>query len=234
MPRSVQPVRPANRRVGAVNEGGSDVGRRIREQRERASLSRESVAAQAGMAPAYLGYLETSPAPNPSQATLTRLAAALDTTPDVLSGAGMAEPPGHSGAAAHAALETLTVGQCHAYLAPGGIGRFLYIADRGPVAVPVNYAMLGDDVVFRTDDRTATAGAISQPRVSFDVDHIDDALSEGWSVLVSGRAGILTLPDDLRAAADLGIDPWPGGERETYVRLTAEEITGRRIRVRAR
>ncbi len=216
-----------------MNESGSDVGRRIEERRERANLSLEAVAAEAGMAPGYVAYLETSPTPNPSQATLARLAAALDTTTDVLTGAGMAEPPGQSGAAAHAALETLSMGECRAYLAPGGIGRFLYLADRGPVAVPVNYAMLGDDVVFRTDDRTATAGAISQPRVSFDVDHIDDALSEGWSVLLSGRASILTQPDDLRAAADLGLDPWPGGDRETYVRLTAEEITGRRIRVRA-
>lgn len=77
--------------------------------------------------------------------------------------------------------------ECPAHLAYGGIGRFLFLADRGPVAVPVNFAMLGDDVVFRTDDRTATAGAIGQQKVLFEVDHIDDVLSEGWSVLLRGR-----------------------------------------------
>jgi ribosome-binding protein aMBF1 (putative translation factor) len=41
-----------------------DLGRRITEQRGRAGLSREEAAGRAGMAPGYLKYLETSPAPN--------------------------------------------------------------------------------------------------------------------------------------------------------------------------
>jgi transcriptional regulator with XRE-family HTH domain len=221
----------------AVNEGsdaggGTDMGRRIKEQRERTGLSQEEAAERAGMSPQYLAYLETSFEPNPSRGALLRLAAALDTTPGTLYGAGLTAPPGQHGAGRRAILETLTERECQTYLAPGGVGRFLFVADRGPVAVPVNYAMLGDDVVFRTDDRTAAAGAVGQQKVSFDVDHIDDALSEGWSVLVSGTASILTRPEDLRAAGGLAIEPWPGGSRDTYIRLVAEEMTGRRIRAR--
>lgn len=215
------------------NVGGTDLGRRIAEQRARTGLSREDAAALAGMAPDYLAYLETNPTPDPSRGALARLAAALGTTPDALSGAGLAAPPGQHGAEEHAALEVLTQEECWAYIRPGGVGRFLYNADRGPVAVPVNYATLLDTVIFRTDDRTAAAGSVSQPRVSFDVDHIDDVLSEGWSVLVSGSATIITRPDDRRAVAELNIEPWPGGERNAFVRLTSEEITGRRIRLRA-
>jgi Pyridoxamine 5'-phosphate oxidase len=66
--------------------------------------------------------------------------------------------------------------------------------------------------------------------VSFDIDHIDDALSEGWSVLVSGDARLVLDPAELEQVRALGITPWAGGERDTYVRLTALEITGRRIR----
>lgn len=212
--------------------GGTDLGRRIEEQRERAGLTREMAAERAGMSPEYLTYLETSLTPNPTQAAIVRLAAALDTTSGALSGADLVAPPGQHGAAQHAALEAVTVEQCRAHLAPGGIGRFLFVADRGPIAVPVNYAMLDADVVFRTDDRTAAAGAVSQRRVSFDVDHIDDVLGEGWSVLVSGTASILTRPDEISAAAELGIEPWPGGHRETYIRLVPAEITGRQIRIR--
>jgi hypothetical protein len=69
--------------------------------------------------------------------------------------------------------------------------------------------------------------------VSFDVDHIGDALSEGWSVLVSGTASVLTRPGDFRAAHDLAIEPWAGGTRGTYIRLVPAEITGRQIRARA-
>jgi transcriptional regulator with XRE-family HTH domain len=214
------------------HNGGTDLGRRIEEQRERAGLTRALTAERAGMSPEYLTYLETSLTPNPTQATIVRLAAALDTTPGALSGADLVEPPGQHGAAQHAALEALTVEQCRAHLAPGGIGRFLFVADRGPIAVPVNYAMLGADVVFRTDDRTAAAGAVSQRRVSFEVDQIDDVLSEGWSVLVSGAAAFLTRPDEIQAAAELAIEPWPAGDRETYVRLVPGEITGPQIRIR--
>ena len=121
-----------------------------------------------------------------------RLAAALDTTPGALFGADLVAPPGQHGAAQHPALEALTIEQCRAHLAPGGIGRFLFVADRGPIAVPVNYAMLGADVVFRTDDRTAVAGAVSQRRVSFEVDQLDDVLSEGWGVLVTLAAAAAT------------------------------------------
>jgi transcriptional regulator with XRE-family HTH domain len=220
--------------VGKSGGGGSDIGRRIEEQRERAGLSQEEAAERAGMSAEYLAYLETSLTPDPSQGDLARLAAALGAEPGALPGAGQAMPPGPRAAAPSAVLETLSSDECWAHLAPGGIGRFLFVADRGPVAVPVNFAMLGADVVFRTDDRTAAAGAIGQPKVSFDVDHVDDALSEGWSVLVSGTASILTEPGDLHAAAGLGIEPWAGGDRATYIRLAAEEITGRRIRIRAR
>jgi transcriptional regulator with XRE-family HTH domain len=215
------------------DHGGTDIGRRIEEERARAGLSREETAARAGMAPEYLAYLETSLTPNPTHAALARLAGALGVPMGTLTGAGLDMPPGRQSAGRHAVLEQLTSGECRNLIAPGGIGRFLFMADRGPVAVPVNYAMHGADVVFRTDDTTAAAGGAGQEKVSFDVDHFDEALSEGWSVLVSGAATILTRPEDLRAAESLQIEPWAGGDRNTYIRLTAAEITGRRIRVHA-
>jgi nitroimidazol reductase NimA-like FMN-containing flavoprotein (pyridoxamine 5'-phosphate oxidase superfamily) len=148
---------------------------------------------------------------------------------DNLPAAGLEVPPGQRRGAQDAALETMSAEKCRTHLARGGIGRFLFVADRGPVAVPVNFAMVGDDVVFRTDDRTDAAGAAGQQKVSFEVDHIDDALSEGWSVLLTGAANILTRPDDLHVAAELGVEPWAGGGRDTYIRLLVEEMTGRRV-----
>jgi len=46
--------------------------------------------------------------------------------------------------------------------------------------------------------------APSYPRVSFDVDHIDDALGEGWSVLVSGDARLATGPAELERSLPSG------------------------------
>jgi transcriptional regulator with XRE-family HTH domain len=212
---------------------GGDLGRRVAEQRDRVGLSREEAASRAGMAPNYLEYLETSPAPNPTQGDLTRLAAALGTTAAALGGAGLSLPPGESGAARNPVLETLTSAQCHEYLAPCGVGRFLFSTARGPVAILVNYRVFLGDIVFRTGSAAIIAACEQEQLVSFDVDHIDDALSEGWSVLASGAASVIPAGAGLEEAAMLAITPWAGGDRETCIRLVPAEITGRRIRASA-
>jgi transcriptional regulator with XRE-family HTH domain len=214
-----------------ADSAGTDVGRRITEQRHRAGLTVAQTAERAGMSPEYLAYLESSMAPNPTQAALILLAAALDTTPGALSGAGQNMPPGQRSAAKAALLETMTPAECKQHLAGGGIGRFLFVEPgRGPVAIPVNFRMDGDDVVFRTGSGDSVSAGLHESRVSFDVDHLDDALSEGWSVLITGKAGVITDEAELARVQALHIEPWAGGDRPIYVRLTGSQITGRRIR----
>jgi transcriptional regulator with XRE-family HTH domain len=218
--------------LGQATVGGTDLGRRIAEQRDEAHLTVDEVAERAGMAPQYLRYLEMSPAANPTPATLTRLAVALDVSPSSLAGAGLNLPPGQRSAARNATLHHLTVAECWALIAPGGIGRFLFVqAGRGPVAIPVNFKVDGGDVIFRTDTDSTIAAGIHQQPVSFDVDHLDDALSEGWSVLLTGSASVITSPAEVVRLQALDIEPWAGGDRNTYIRLTPTQITGRRIRV---
>jgi transcriptional regulator with XRE-family HTH domain len=212
--------------------GAADLGRRIVEQREKTGLSREEVAERAGMSESYLEYLETSSAPEPTHATLARLAAAMEVEPGALSGAAMNLPPGRRGGASGAVLENLTPQECRAYIAPGGLGRFLFDDQvRGPIAIVVNYKMDADSVVFRTNSKEVLAEGAQHQRVSFDVDHLDEALAEGWSVLLSGTASVITDPGELERANALGIQPWAGADLEDYVRLVPAQITGRRIRV---
>lgn len=212
-----------------AGHGGTDLGRRILEHRTQAGLSRGEAAAGAGMAATYLAYLETSPDASPTPAALARLAAALGTTTRAFAGAGLDLPPGRQPSQQHPALEPLTAAECRAYLGAGGVGRFLFDADRGPVAVPVNFRMLAEDVVFRTQPGTGQSAA-AQPRVSFEVDHLDETLGEGWSVLISGHAHVVTDPAEQAELRALRIEPWPGGAFDEYVRLVPELITGRRIR----
>jgi len=213
--------------------GGTDIGRRIYERRERAGLSRAETAARAGLAPEYLAYLETTADPNPTYATLIRLAAALETSVGALSGAGLNIPPGQRDAADTPVLASLDPAECRALIAAGGVGRVLFVEPgRGPVAVPVNYRMDGDDVVFRTASGSGLADGIRQASVSFDVDQLDEALGEGWSVLLTGSASVITDPAEVDRLKSLSIDPWAGGDRPMYVRLRAHQVTGRAIRVR--
>jgi transcriptional regulator with XRE-family HTH domain len=215
-----------------AESAGTDIGRRIAEQRSSAGLTVAEAAERAGMAPEYLAYLESSMVPNPSQATLIRLAQALDTTPGSLSGSGLNLPPGQRSAATGTRLDNMTVADCRQHLAAGGIGRFLFVEPgRGPVAIPVNFRMDGDDVVFRTSSGGSVSAGLHERRVSFDVDHLDDALGEGWSVLITGNAQVITDPPGLARAEALHIEPWAGSDKPVYVRLAASQTTGRRIRV---
>jgi transcriptional regulator with XRE-family HTH domain len=212
--------------------GGTDLGRRIRERRQRFGLSRAETAERAGLAVEYLAYLETAPEPNPTHVTLIRLAAALGTSLDALSGAGMAVPPGRRSAVTNPVLASLTRGECGRLIAPGGVGRVLFVEPgRGPVAILVNYRMDGGDIVFRTSGGALIADGLRQASVSFDVDHLDEDLAEGWSVLLTGTASVITDPAELERAGSLGIDPWAGGDRPIFVRLHASQVTGRAIRV---
>jgi transcriptional regulator with XRE-family HTH domain len=228
----VEQANPGQADPGQANTGGTDVGRRIAERRDESHLTVDDVAERAGMAPQYLRYLETSPAANPTPATLTRLAVALDATPSSLAGAGLNLPPGQRSAARNATLHHLSVDECWALIGSGGIGRFLFVqAGRGPVAIPVNFKVDVQDVIFRTSGDSAVAEGINQQPVSFDVDHLDDALGEGWSVLLTGTASVISSPAEITRVQALDIEPWAGGDRNTYIRLTPTQVTGRRIRV---
>jgi len=108
----------------------------------------------------------------------------------------------------------------------------VFLAERGPVALPVNFRFLGGEIVFRTDPAGPLAAA-ADATVSFEVDHIDEAMSEGWSVLVSGSARRIDDPRELARLARLGIEPWAGGKREAIMRVEPTQISGRSIHQRA-
>jgi hypothetical protein len=180
-------------------------------------------------------YLERYPA-RPSGATLRRLATALLTTPATLLGAGTQAPGGcgrpdsPAGPGGEAVTVKLLPGECRKLIAPGGVGRIAFTTSLGPVILPVNFAVVADSIVIRTGPGTLIQ-AHGYDQVAFEVDHLDEAMRQGWSVLVSGPAHQVQQPAelcDLRASA--AVWPWPGGEREVYVRIVASRITGRQIK----
>lgn len=223
--------------AGAGAGGRSDsteLGRRLRRRREQLGLSRQEVAHRAGMSPGYLEYLEERPV-GPNREGMFRLAGALDTTAAELRGEQAAVPPGAGWAAPGTELLVLEPAECRAHLAARGVGRVVLTTEQGPAAIPVNYAVDEDAVVFRTAPGTETARAAGAgAAVSFEVDHIDETLSEGWSVLVTGHAVQVTDQAGQRRLAALAASPpWAGGDRPLWIRIGMERLSGRRIRARA-
>ena len=141
-------------------------------------------------------------------------------------------PPGQCRPADLRVVSKLLPAECRRLSAPGGVGRIAFGTVSGPVVVPVNFAVLADTLVIRTAEGTVIDGHAHE-QVALEVDHIDKALCQGWSVLVRGPAHRVAHPAELRRLQeDAAVWPWPGGEREVYVRIVPREITGRRIELR--
>ncbi|MDW6057411.1 DUF1918 domain-containing protein [Streptomyces sp. FXJ1.4098] len=205
-----------------------DIGRRVAIERKRQGLTRVEAARRARMAPDYLEYIEERPA-DPSLASLIRLAAALGTSVAALRGGGIDLPPGRGQALLHPQLRDLSPDECRARLSTHGVGRVAVSTPDGPAVVPVNYEVVEDAIAFRTASDSVPAAAVGTD-VAFEVDHVDEAMSQGWSVLVVGPARAVTEPDAVRRLAGRAhTTPWPGGEREMWVSIRLARLTGRRI-----
>jgi uncharacterized protein len=125
-------------------------------------------------------------------------------------------------------LETLGADDCIERLSSNGIGRLAVVVDGQPIILPVNYALYGHDVVFRSERGTKLHAAVGQ-RVAFEIDGVDPLYHEGWSVLLVGTAHEEHDPARLRSYEQLPLTPWVAGPKAHWVRISGGAITGRRI-----
>ncbi len=210
-----------------------DLSRRLTARRAQLRLSLSQVAWRARIEPRYLAYLENFPG-HPDAATLRKLAAALRTTSAALLGAGQETPPGQDlrspcwGSAG--LVERLMQAECYRLLGPRGIGRIAFGTASGVMVLPVNYAVTDGTIVVRTGSGSLI-GVHGDGPVSFEADHFDLEIGQGWSVLIRGDAHRVLQPGELRNLRE-GCDlrPWPAGEHDLFVRIVPSQVTGRRIR----
>lgn len=125
-------------------------------------------------------------------------------------------------------LEVLTREECLTLIRGAPVGRVGVVVGGVPVVVPVNFALLDDDVVFRTGTGAKLVAAVTRSAVSFEVDAVDPLTHSGWSVLITGGASEITRPDQRAAAATLALESWIPG-RERYIRIRTESVSGRRL-----
>ena len=124
-------------------------------------------------------------------------------------------------------LDLIGTDECVELLRGHSFGRVgIMIADE-PVILPVFYALVDGEIVFRTDPGTKLIAAVLETRVAFEVDDAEG----GWSVLVVGHAHEVRSPGPALTNAQAHLDDhWPSGERERVVRIEIEKVTGRRLR----
>jgi uncharacterized protein len=126
-------------------------------------------------------------------------------------------------------IEVMDREECLRLLEAEVVGRLAVVEDGRPVVLPVNYAMDGERIVFRTAQGTKLDAVVRGSAVAFEIDHTDRIYQTGWSVLVSGRAELVTDHRELERARALPLRPWSEHEKSNWVAIHPQTVTGRRI-----
>lgn len=129
-------------------------------------------------------------------------------------------------------VQVLTENQCLALLTSHDVGRIAF-QFKGTIEIfPINYAMDGAIIVFRTSPGTKLE-AVPNSAIAFEVDGWNPESGIGWSVVARGAAeevttGIGRVAEHLRWVP---VHPVAPGERYHWLAIKPTEITGRQFRV---
>ncbi|MGH9265258.1 MAG: pyridoxamine 5'-phosphate oxidase family protein [Acidimicrobiales bacterium] len=126
-------------------------------------------------------------------------------------------------------MHVVSRARCLELLSGGAVGRVVFTQRALPTALPVNYALLGDDVVFRTATGSKLSMALARSVVAFQADDIDPVSRKGWSVLVQGWATLLTRPDEVARARALPLQSWAPGDRWHFIHIRSEIVSGHEL-----
>ncbi|MDQ1568470.1 MAG: uncharacterized protein QOF96_3350 [Actinomycetota bacterium] len=127
-------------------------------------------------------------------------------------------------------VENLTRDECMRWLAATEVGRFVVVLHGEPCVFPVNYALDGEAIVFRTAPGAKLEG-VSRSMAAFQVDHLPPGSVKGWSVEVEGIAQEITSADGpaLHERIDaLHVRSWASGDRSYFVRILPIAVRGTR------
>ena len=108
-------------------------------------------------------------------------------------------------------------------------GRVGFNTEDGPMVLPITHRVDGHTIVFRTGPTTLLESLRGGAQAAFEVDDMDPRAETGWSVLVRGRAHEID-PSTVEAEAErLALHPWAPGERDHWIRIVPDTVTGRAI-----
>ena len=130
----------------------------------------------------------------------------------------------------HAGMEVLGFADALRLAGSRPVGRVAFAQDGDVHVLPVNHCVLGSLVAFRTADGSKLGAAMDGAVVAFETDDFDEERHEGWSVLVKGRAEIVTDEELIARLAATGARPWSERvPRSTWVAIRPDTVAGRRI-----
>ena len=129
-----------------------------------------------------------------------------------------------------AELRELSYAECRTLLVRQQTGRVAVSTPDGPHIVPINFSVVDESIVFRTTPFSILATYGRNAKLAFEVDHFRDQQQLGWSVVVRGRADVVTDPAELAHIRHIWPPhPWADGARNLHFRMQFQELTGRSV-----
>ena len=125
-------------------------------------------------------------------------------------------------------ITPMTEDECWEFLSMQPIGRLGTAVAGEPEIFPLNFAVAGRAIYFHTIPGTKVAEVAVNARVAFEVDQWGPEIA--YSVLVKGTAEILETEADIAAAESTDLVSYLDDTRDTWVRITPDAVTGRRLR----
>ncbi len=126
-------------------------------------------------------------------------------------------------------LSLLDRDECLDLLRRSTFGRIGVTVGALPAVLPVNYRLVGEQIVFRTGQGTKLDAATCNSIVAFEVDDIDPMSHTGWSVMVTGEARKVTDDEELATLEQAHVPHWTPEPGEATVSIATTLLTGRRI-----
>ncbi|WP_329297589.1 pyridoxamine 5'-phosphate oxidase family protein [Streptomyces sp. NBC_00659] len=121
--------------------------------------------------------------------------------------------------------------ECLRLLAKVPVGRVVYTRQALPAVLPVNFRLDTDDsVLLRTSSDSELVRAIDGVVVAFEADEFDAETRSGWSVVVTGRATVVTDPAEHERLSEVGPTSWMPLRNTVFVRIESEMVNGRELR----
>ncbi|MFB1294264.1 pyridoxamine 5'-phosphate oxidase family protein [Mycobacterium sp. pW049] len=127
----------------------------------------------------------------------------------------------------NAPVTELTEAESWNQLGAVALGRLVTTVNGWTEIFPVNFVVQNRTVLFRTAEGTKLLTAALNEYVVFEADDHDAV--EGWSVIVRGKAKLLATANELADARRAGLYPWIATQKERFVRITPQSVTGRRF-----
>ncbi|MFJ2032235.1 pyridoxamine 5'-phosphate oxidase family protein [Streptosporangium sp. NPDC087985] len=129
-----------------------------------------------------------------------------------------------------AGLDMLSREECIDLLSSTPIGRIVFTDRALPAVQPVGFCLDGENIVIRTGVGSKLAAATRDAVVAFEADDFDLQARTCWSVTAVGHARAVYDLAEIARLSRLPLTTWAPGDRDHFIIIRPEQISGRRTR----